>query len=329
MPAVDVVIPTFERPSGLRRCLEALAKQTFADFAGTVVDDASATPTEAAIPLAIRDRLDLTVVRLEENGGPGRARNRGVRQGHAPIICFLDDDIIPAPDLVARHYESVRHEPALVAIGPMVEPPGAASPPWMRWESEGLEEQYRAMEAGEFAPTWRQFYTGNAALSRAAFEAGGGFDERFRRAEDIELAFRLERAGCRFLFDPDARATHQAARSAATWLAIPRAYARMHVALDQLHPESDWLKIVDREGGWRGRFLRRAVSLGPLAGTLAAAATFASLPVANVAGGWVAHQLVGGAYALVYWSELERAQRSGRRMVPGPAITPAPIAAPA
>ena len=329
MPAVDVVIPTFERPSGLKRCLEALAAQTFADFAVTVVDDASSTPTEADIPLELQGRLDLTVVRLEENGGPGRARNFGVRRGHAPIICFLDDDIIPASALVARHYEAVRHDPALVAIGPMVEPPGAEAPPWMRWESEGLEEQYRAMEAGEFAPIWRQFYTGNAALSRAAFEAGGGFDERFRRAEDIEFASRLQRAGCRFRFDPGARATHQAARSAATWLAIPRAYARMHVALDQLHAESDWLEIVDWEGGWRGRLLRRAAHLGPLVNKLGSAATIASLPVANVAGGRLAHHLVGGAYALVYWSELERARRSGRKMVQGPAITPVPIAAPA
>ena len=41
----------------------------------------------------------------------------------------------------------------------------------------------------------------------------GGFDSRFQRAEDVELAFRLRSRGVRFVFNPDANVLHYASRS--------------------------------------------------------------------------------------------------------------------
>ena len=327
MPAIDVVIPTFDRPDSLLRCLRALADQSFRDFTAIVVDDASPIPVEDAIDADLRASLDLTVLRVEENGGPGRARNVGVRHGHAPMICFIDDDIVIAPDVLARHREAVARDERLVAIGSLIEPADANPAPWIRWEAAGLEEQYRAMVAGEFAPTWRQFYTGNAALSRKAFEAAGGFDQRLRRAEDIEFAWRLDRAGCQFRFDAAAHGLHYADRTLSAWLRIPRAYAQMHVAIDQLHPESDWLKIIDWEAGRRGRFLRRVARFAGLGDRLAAVAGRASQPLAGLAQGRIANELVSAAYALTYWSELDRTRRRGATVVQGPAIAATPLSA--
>ena len=58
-----------------------------------------------------------------------------------------------------------------------------------------LYKQYAAMERGDWEATSRQFYTGNASVARRHLLDAGGFDPAFRRAEDVELAYRLGAAG--------------------------------------------------------------------------------------------------------------------------------------
>ncbi len=58
-----------------------------------------------------------------------------------------------------------------------------------------LAKQYTAMLRGDWEATARQFYTGNASLRREPLLAVGGFDTAFRRAEDVEMAYRLDDRG--------------------------------------------------------------------------------------------------------------------------------------
>jgi GT2 family glycosyltransferase len=92
-----------------------------------------------------------------------------------------------------------------------------------------LVKQYDAMERGDWAATARQFYTANASLARRHVLDAGGFDERFRRAEDVELAYRLADRGLRFVFARDAVVVHHPDRSFRAWLDIAGAYGRNDV----------------------------------------------------------------------------------------------------
>ena len=69
------------------------------------------------------------------------------------------------------------------------------------------------------ARSFRQFYTGNASVPRELVVKAGGFDTAFRRAEDIELSYRLDQLGATFVFDETAMAHHLAERSFESWLA--------------------------------------------------------------------------------------------------------------
>jgi GT2 family glycosyltransferase len=64
------------------------------------------------------------------------------------------------------------------------------------------------------------------SLPRAVLERHRGFDESFRRAEDIELAYRLADDGVEFHFEPRAEAHHYAERSFASWCDIAYQYGR-------------------------------------------------------------------------------------------------------
>ena len=103
------------------------------------------------------------------------------------------------------------------------------------------------MLRGDYAPTWRQFHTGNNCLPTAAFRAIGGFDETFKRSEDDEFALRLDDYGCEFRFVPTAIAWHYSHRTLDAWLSIPRSYAYFDVQIDRLHPHAGYLDQKKRE----------------------------------------------------------------------------------
>lgn len=265
MTTVDVVIPTFNRQARLVRTLEALSRQTFKDFGVIVVDDGSTPPVRAALqgrefPFPLR-----VIETGAAGGGPARARNLGVAKSHAELIAFVDDDVDPAPDWLERH---LAHQAAatklIVSFGPLLAPPDWKPTPWNWWEAETLAREYARMTSGLYQPGWRQVFTGNAMMPRTSILAAGGFNESFTRAEDIELALRLEQRGHGFVFAADAVGWHYSRRSLASWLRIPREYARFDVDLHRMYPGMKWLETIDEERGRRRRLMRvsRRVSGG-------------------------------------------------------------------
>ena len=107
-----------------------------------------------------------------------------------------------------------------------------------------LQKQYTALERGVYTATARQFYTGNASVRREHVLEAGGFDTSLRRAEDVELAFRLQDHGLAFAYEPRAVGLHYAERSFTAWLDIASAYGRNDVvfARDRGHAEVyDWI----------------------------------------------------------------------------------------
>lgn len=259
LPRISVVIPTYNRHEPLNRCLAALAAQTCRDFEVIVVDDGSDPPVQSLLTPEFAGSPIVTVLRAPANGGPGRARNLGVAAARGEFVAFIDDDVVADHRLLERHLARAEASHGrLVQFGPLAAPADWRPTPWNLWEARTLEIEYRRMQRGSYSPTWKQFFTGNAFLSKADFLAAGGFDERFTRAEDIELGYRLEKAGGRFAFVPDAVGWHYSDRSLTSWLRIPRDYARFDVVIDALHPEMGWLKHVQRQQKRRHAYTRLA-----------------------------------------------------------------------
>ena len=233
VPFLSVVIPTFNRRGSLRRTLGGLAHQTYPPdrFEAVVVSDGSTDGTDDfladyAAPYALRPVT-------QPNGGPARARNRGIQEARGEIIVFIDDDVEPIPEFLALH--AARHvaSDTTVVIAPMLPDPALVGqePPWIAWEHAMLEKQYTAWRTGEWAGCGpHHFYSGNSSLRREHLVAVGGFDEQFPRQEDVELAFRLERQrGVHFVYEPKAQGLHRPQRRFSSWLAVPYAYGQLDV----------------------------------------------------------------------------------------------------
>jgi GT2 family glycosyltransferase len=226
-----IVVPTYNRCHSLQRLLEALERQTVADFEVVVVDDGSTDGTPELLA-RIRTTYNLTVIQ-QPNRGPAAARNLGSQRANGELLVFLDDDVVPVPGLLAMHLAAHRlnADADIVAIGPMAAPKNWPRPAWIRWEEEILGVQYRAMLAGEYACSPRQFYTANASLLRARFLDVGGFDQIFKRAEDVEMAYRMRDLGARFVFLPEAIVYHYAERTFDAWCRTPYQYGRYDVIM--------------------------------------------------------------------------------------------------
>lgn len=234
-PFLSVVVPTYKRQTLLHKTLEGLAKQTLPPdaFEVLVVNDGSPDGTQAyldgrvgTLPYTLRP-IHLT------NGGPGRARNTGIREAHGKVIVFLDDDIEPSPECLEVHYKLHQNLEPLVVIGPQRRDTrlGTSEPLWIRWEHQMLEKQYAQFASGAWASAGpNHFYTGNASVRRDLLLAVGGFDEGFTRQEDVELAVRLRKEQhVTFKIELGANAIHRPDRTFESWLKTPYAYGSLDV----------------------------------------------------------------------------------------------------
>ena len=228
---LSVVVPTFNRREGILRLLRALEAQTLPAerFEVVVVNDGSTDGTAEALA-ALKTSYRLRGL-TQDNDGPAAARNAGLHQAEGRLIVFLDDDVVPEPELLEAHLAAQGDADDLVVVGPMYPPTDWPRSAWVRWEERQLLKQYDAMDRGLYPCTPRQFYTGNASAPRALLLRAGGFDPRFKRAEDVELAFRLWAIGARFHFEPAAEVLHYASRSFASWRRTPYQYGQYDVVM--------------------------------------------------------------------------------------------------
>jgi GT2 family glycosyltransferase len=296
--AFSVVIPTYQRRSSLERVLGALAGQKWpAALLEVIVVSDGADDGTADLVRSFPAPFRLQLLE-QENQGPAAARNLGLTKAEGSLVLFLDDDVVPSANLLAEHARSHAGASNRVVMGTMLEPPGRLSA-WVRWESRTVAAQYEAMKAGRWAPTPWQFYTGNASVRLEHLRRAGGFNTQFRRAEDIELGFRLERLGLEFVFNPAAAATHIAELSYRSWLASAYQYGRNDILFGKA------AERVVSEFRYRHPLTRRLVFWGLRHPAQARGLVRrATIPI-RVADrlGWqrLSHQLCSATFNLNYW----------------------------
>lgn len=261
-PYFSIVIPTYNRAERLRLVISAVEQQAYPldAFEVVVVSDGSTDGTHNYLK-GLRSKVRVRWF-TQPNQGPAAARNVGVQKADGEFILFIDDDVVPEPQLLQEHARShgeANHD--VVVLGPLLSPAAFKMSPWVRWEQETLMKQYRALQRGDWPASARQFYTGNASLRRSHILSAGGFDEGFRRAEDVELAYRLADRGLSFLFNMQAVGLHFAERSFRAWLDAAYIYGRNDVIFTRDRNQKWLLPMVRREFRERNLLVQLLVRL--------------------------------------------------------------------
>lgn len=220
---VAAVVVNYESGPALARCVEGLCRQDPAEL--VVVDNGS---VDGSVDRLRGRTPGVHVVDPGANLGYGAAANRGVAATSAPFVLVCNSDLEVAPGALATLAGALEERSDLAVVGPLVRDPSGARYPSARTFPSMIDAGGHAL-LGLFAPdnrfTRAYHQTAHAAgtetrpvdwlsgacllLRRRAFEEVGGFDESyFMYAEDVDLCWRLARAGWRAAYVPAAEVTH-------------------------------------------------------------------------------------------------------------------------
>jgi glycosyltransferase involved in cell wall biosynthesis len=116
-PSVSVVLTTYNGATRgfLGEAIDSVLAQSDPDFELLIVDDGSTDGTEEFCRAYSADQRVRYIKKT--NGGIASARNAGIREARAELICFLDDDDVWVPEKLAlqkKAYVATSPRPALV-----------------------------------------------------------------------------------------------------------------------------------------------------------------------------------------------------------------------
>jgi glucosyl-dolichyl phosphate glucuronosyltransferase len=219
--AIDcsVIICTYNRCSLLVKTLRSLMEQSFpADRLEIIVVDNNSTDDTAMVVRACA--LDSPVVisyLLEMNQGLSHARNLGLREARGELIAFIDDDATAEKTWLARLLEGF-NDPRTACVGGRVVPAWQAPrSQWPKWLHERLIGFFSVVEYPDRRELHYPDYPAgtNIAFRMQALKNTGIFNPRLGRTgtsllsmEETDLCLRLERAGHRIVYTPEAVVSH-------------------------------------------------------------------------------------------------------------------------
>jgi glycosyltransferase involved in cell wall biosynthesis len=221
-PVVSVVIPTKGRPRYLERCLEALAGANYPHdrFEVVIVNDGGG-PQVKRIATTAGDRLAVELVDPQATG-PSAARNAGAMSSRGKYIAFTDDDCEPTPEWLAALERALDLNPGAAVGGETRN--GAPRNTAAVATQLVVDAVHAHFNRDPAAP--RFFASYNVAFPAEPFRDLGGFDERFRYAEDREMCERWVRTGHRFVHAPDALVLHMRRLTLSEFLGQHYGYGR-------------------------------------------------------------------------------------------------------
>jgi N-acetylglucosaminyl-diphospho-decaprenol L-rhamnosyltransferase len=218
-----VVVDYYSGPF-LAECVRSLNDEGLADL--VVVENGDAEAVRAAL---LTHGLDKTpVLATGRNLGYGAGANRGlaaIERGEHVLVC--NPDLVVHAGALDRLCATLDDRPGWAIVGPRIlTPEGAAYPsarrfpaPWVAaghavlgalFPNNAFTRRYRTPDLPD-RPTEVDWVSGACFLARrGVLEDLGGFDEGyFMFAEDMDLCWRVNRAGWRVGFEPGAVVTHQ------------------------------------------------------------------------------------------------------------------------
>ena len=230
---ITTIIPVRNGGQGFRLCLEAITGSIRRPDQIFVVDDGS---TDGSVELA--ESFGAHVMRTVPAGGvprgPAVARNLAAGEAGGDVLVFLDADVVVQPNTIGLIESHLDAQPKVAALFGSYDDNPPVSRIVARYKN--LLHHHTHQNARAEAST---FWAGCGAIRRRAFEAVGGFDERFTRpsVEDIELGLRLCSRGARIRCQPDIQVSHLK-----QWTLVSM------VKTDILHRAIPWSRLILQGG---------------------------------------------------------------------------------
>ncbi|HKD68035.1 MAG TPA: glycosyltransferase [Candidatus Binataceae bacterium] len=245
-PKVSVVAAAYNAAPTLGACLDSLKRVDYPDCEIVVVDDGSTDRTaEIAQAAGVK-------VLSRAHQGLASARNAGIEAAQGEIVAFIDADAAADRDWLYHLVETMRRRGAAAAGGPNF-PPAARS--LLAAAIAAAPGQPREVLASD--DSLAQMCGCNMAIDKAQLQSLGGFDPLFTAAgDDVDISWRLLRAGAVIAYAPGAVVVHERRGSTHAYLAQQGGYGAGEALLARKYPERREAQIYGYNG-WQVRWLGR------------------------------------------------------------------------
>jgi glycosyltransferase involved in cell wall biosynthesis len=188
MPAISVIVPTYNCARWLHESLDSIFAQTERDCEVIVVDDGSTDET----PRVLGTYTGRIMLVEGAHGGLAAARNLGLARATGEWIAFHDADDVAVPDRLAWSRAFLREHPTFDAVfgnGRRMAIDEAA-------KADVVPARYVGATAGRSLTVVDLFegypvYFQGALVPRRTFDAAGPFDPAYRVQPDLEYGYRL------------------------------------------------------------------------------------------------------------------------------------------
>lgn len=188
---VSVIIPTYKRSDTLKRAVNSVLNQTYKNIEIIVVDDNNPETAErerTRFVMTQYENID-TVKYIEHpyNKNGSAARNTGFRAAKGDYIAFLDDDDEFLPEKVEKQVQCLEYRGEIW---------GACYTNYIRKDgnkiySRSAENREGFLLKEELMRNLWVAAGSNLMIRHSVVEHVGGFDESFRRNQDVEFLIKI------------------------------------------------------------------------------------------------------------------------------------------
>ncbi|MGD0287027.1 MAG: glycosyltransferase family 2 protein [Acidimicrobiales bacterium] len=240
---VAAVVVNYNAGSALSECVASLQREGVRAI--VVVDNGS---TDGSLEDLGAANPDVRVLHTGRNLGYGGGVNYGAGQTTGELLLVCNPDLVLQPGALGAMADRLAQDPSLGLVGPALvtpvgdlQPSGRAFPTLRRSSFQAVlgvllpknpySRRYRDANRAQAGTGIVDWVTGACFLvRREAFSAVGGFDDRyFMYVEEVDLCWRLARAGWRTGYESSACVLHLAGVSTA---AVPyRMIVAHHLSL--------------------------------------------------------------------------------------------------
>ena len=206
MRKVSIILPCKDSANTIRACLDSIARLSYPKqfFELIVVEGNSKDGSEEIIEKFKRDNPDLKLKFLREEGkfGAGYGINLGLKVAENEIVAFTNADCEVDDDWLERLMEPFKDYGVAGVAGIVVTPENIN----LLQRLVGYELEYRYSTLKSYVMSAPEM---NLAYRKDILEKLGGFDWRnFRTAYDVDMAYRVNKAGYKIVFCPKAVVKH-------------------------------------------------------------------------------------------------------------------------
>jgi len=215
IPRVSVIVPAFNAERTIGDCLAALDAQDYPrERLEIIAVDNRSTDRTAAVMC----EYPVRVVAERRVQSSYAARNAGLAEARGAILCFTDADCLPDTGWVRALVAALADDDAGGAAGRIEAAPGSTL-------VERFQVDERVLDAANAftRPTLPFAQTANAAYRRVVFERVGLFDPSLVSGGDLDLSWRMQRAGWGLAYAPGALVRH---RHRTTFRGLMKLYAK-------------------------------------------------------------------------------------------------------